>query len=52
MNKILIDTNIYSFALRGDKKVVQVLRQVVHIGISAVSIGVLMNILRNTIALS
>lgn len=39
MNKILIDTNIYSSALRGDQEVVQVLRQVIHIGISAVSIG-------------
>jgi len=39
MNKILIDTNIYSRALRGDQEVVQVLRQVNHIGISAVSIG-------------
>lgn len=43
MNKILIDTNIYSNALRGDPEVVQVLRQVVHIGISAVSIGELLS---------
>jgi predicted nucleic acid-binding protein len=39
MNKLLIDTNIYSGALRGIPEVVQVLRQVAHIGISAVSIG-------------
>jgi tRNA(fMet)-specific endonuclease VapC len=43
MNKILIDTNIYSSALRGDAEVVQVLRQVVHIGITAVSIGELLS---------
>lgn len=43
MNKILIDTNVYSSALRGDPQVVQVLRQVVHIGISAVSIGELLS---------
>lgn len=39
MNKILIDTNIYSSALRGTPEVTQVLQQVVHIGISAISIG-------------
>ncbi len=43
MNKILVDTNIYSSALRGDQEVVQVLRQVIHIGISAVSIGELLS---------
>ncbi len=43
MNKILIDTNIYSCALRGDPEVVQVLRQVIHIGVSAVSIGELLS---------
>jgi tRNA(fMet)-specific endonuclease VapC len=43
MNKILIDTNIYSSALKGDPVVIQVLRQVVHIGISAISIGELLS---------
>ena len=43
MNKILIDTNIYSHALKGDPEVVQVLRQVLHIGISVVSIGELLS---------
>ncbi len=43
MNKILIDTNIYSHALKGDPEVVQVLRQVIHIGISVVSIGELLS---------
>ncbi len=43
MNKILIDTNIYSSALKGDPEVAQVLRHVFHIGISAVSIGELLS---------
>lgn len=43
MNKILIDTSIYSGALRGDLGIVQVLRQVSHIGISAISIGELLS---------
>ena len=43
MTKILIDTNIYSYALRGDPEVIEVLRQVSHIGFSAVSIGELLS---------
>jgi tRNA(fMet)-specific endonuclease VapC len=43
MNKIIIDTNIYSCALRGDPEIVQVLRQVSHIGLSAISIGELLS---------
>ena len=43
MNRILIDTNIYSLALRGEKDVVNTLRQVNHIGISAISIGELLS---------
>lgn len=43
MTRILIDTNIYSWALRGDPEVVDVLRQVSHIGFSAVSIGELLS---------
>lgn len=39
MNKILIDTNIYSSVLRGDPEVVQVLRQVVHIRIRGGELG-------------
>lgn len=39
MNRILIDTNIYSHALRGNKEVAAVLQQANIIGISAVSIG-------------
>jgi predicted nucleic acid-binding protein len=43
MNKILIDTNIYSSALRGETGVVEVLKRVSHIGISAVSLGELLS---------
>jgi len=43
MNRILIDTNIYSCSLRGDPDVVDVLRQVSHIGISAISVGELLS---------
>ena len=39
MNRILIDTNIYSLALRGDEQVVTTLRQVSLIGISTISVG-------------
>ena len=39
MTRILIDTNIYSLAMRGDASVVDVLRHVDRIGISAVSVG-------------
>lgn len=43
MNRILIDTNIYSLALRGATDVVAILRQVCHIGISIISIGELLS---------
>lgn len=43
MSKLLIDTNIYSGALRGDAEIVAVLRQVSHIGISAITIGELLS---------
>lgn len=39
MNRILIDTNIYSGALRGEETIVRILRQAEHIGICAISIG-------------
>ncbi|MBU4524372.1 MAG: type II toxin-antitoxin system VapC family toxin [Desulfomicrobium sp.] len=39
MNRILIDTNIYSGALRGDQDIVGVLRQAEHIGLSVISMG-------------
>ncbi len=40
---LLIDTNIYSFALRGDEDTVTVLRKANEIGISAISIGELLS---------
>ncbi len=39
MTRILIDTNIYSLAMHGEKNIVEILRQTRHIGISAISIG-------------
>ncbi|MDO9584496.1 MAG: type II toxin-antitoxin system VapC family toxin [Desulfomicrobium sp.] len=39
MNRILIDTNIYSGAMRGDQDIVGVLRQAEHIGVSVISMG-------------
>ena len=43
MNKVLVDTNIYSAALKGDPNVVNVLRHVSHIGFSSISIGELLS---------
>jgi tRNA(fMet)-specific endonuclease VapC len=39
MRRLLIDTNIYSYALRGDDGVVEVLRKAEQIGFSVISIG-------------
>lgn len=39
MKKVLIDTNIYSLAMKGDKSVTDVLRKIDQIGVSAISIG-------------
>lgn len=39
MNRVLIDTNVYSGALRGDQDIVVVLRQAEHIGLSVISMG-------------
>ncbi len=43
MNRILIDTNVYSAAMRGDAETVRLLRRVSHIGISSVSVGELLS---------
>lgn len=43
MNKILIDTNIYSLAMRGDSTVIDILQQVSLIGITSVSMGELLS---------
>jgi tRNA(fMet)-specific endonuclease VapC len=39
MKKVLIDTNIYSFAMMGDVNVVNALKRIDVIGFSAISIG-------------
>ena len=43
MKKVLIDTNIYSLAMKGDDEVVSVLRKIEAIGFSAISIGELIS---------
>ncbi|WLE99259.1 MAG: hypothetical protein QTN59_10580 [Candidatus Electrothrix communis] len=43
MNGILIDTNIYSEAMRGNAAVVDTLRRVPHIGFSSISVGELLS---------
>ncbi len=43
MKALLIDTNIYSYAMRGDAEIIKNLQQVAHIGISAISIGELLS---------
>jgi tRNA(fMet)-specific endonuclease VapC len=42
MKKLLIDTNIYSYALKGDDNVIEVLREADEIGFSSISIGELL----------
>ena len=39
MKKVLIDTNIYSLAMKGDDNVVDALRKIDLIGFSAISVG-------------
>ena len=43
MKNLLIDTNIYSHAMRGDPGVISVLQQADEIAISAISIGELLS---------
>jgi len=43
MRRLLIDTNIYSYALKGDGDVVNVLRKAEEIGFSVISIGELLS---------
>jgi tRNA(fMet)-specific endonuclease VapC len=43
MNALLIDTNIYSHAMRGDTEIISTLQQAAHIGITAISIGELLS---------
>lgn len=42
MKRLLIDTNIYSYALKGEEGVVEVLREADEIGFSVISIGELL----------
>lgn len=39
MKRVLIDTNIYSLAMRGDASVIAHLQTIDHIGFSSISIG-------------
>ena len=43
MKKVLIDTNIYSLAMKGEANVVNTLRRIDQIGFSAISIGELLS---------
>ena len=43
MNRLLIDTNIYSNALRGESKTVSTLQKTVEIGITSISLGELLS---------
>lgn len=43
MKRIMVDTNIYSLAMKGDPEVTAFLREVDQIGFSAVSIGELLS---------
>ena len=42
MRRLLIDTNIYSYALKGDAGVIEILREADEIGFSVISIGELL----------
>ena len=43
MRQVLIDTSIYSLAMRGEESVTHVLQQIDRIGVSAISIGELLS---------
>lgn len=43
MKRLLIDTNIYSYALRGDGAVIEILQEADEIGIAVISIGELLS---------
>ncbi len=43
MKRLLIDTNVYSYALKGDGDVIEVLREADEIGFSVISIGELLS---------
>ena len=43
MKKVLIDTNIYSLAMKGEDSVTHLLRKIDQVGFSAISIGELLS---------
>lgn len=43
MKKVLIDTNVYSLAMKGEANVVHLLRKIDQLGFSAISIGELLS---------
>ena len=43
MKRLLIDTNVYSYALKGDDHIIEVLRKADEIGFSVISIGELLS---------
>ena len=43
MNELLIDTNIYTYAMKGDQEVISVLQRCHKIGICSVSVGELLS---------
>ena len=43
MKRILCDTNIYSYALKGDKEIISILRKASFIGFASISIGELLS---------
>jgi len=43
LKDVLIDTNIYSYAMRGDKDIISLLQQASEIGICSISIGELIS---------
>ena len=43
MKKVLIDTNIYSYAMKGDAEVIHAIKKIDVMGISTISIGELLS---------
>ena len=52
MNDLLIDTNIYSHAMRGDGAVTSVLRRAATMALSAISVGELLSGFRGGVSLA
>ncbi len=43
MRRLLIDTNVYSHALRGDEDVISILQKAASIGFTSISVGELLS---------